>query len=309
MWALAVGRPNKGRPKMQITIVQGAAKHQLNIAEGDTIRAVKAKLAAVCDVPEEQQRLLVKGKEAADASTVGALGLAEGARLMLLKNAQGHKTAAPSLGALAANNVANNSPAPTAPSAPEHLPAAPAATVGIGSVKVVVTHGKARYELFCESETTVVELKRLLQPLCGAPPAQQRLLIRGKHASERSASLSALGLGSGGKVMLLFGEAHHIQAEHAAAVRDAAIEVPRLAERLAALRRKQEKRLIDSAEILANLASLDELLGALTQDLKNAGMHGPCGEAEEARITRLAELEALSEEVAQERYKLHRGPG
>ena len=107
--------------------------------------------------------------------------------------------------------------------------------------------------------------------------------------------------------MLLFGEAHHIQAEHAAAVRDAATDVPRLTERLAALQRQQAKRLVDGAELLASLAALDAEVGALTQDMTNAGMHGPCGEAEGARIARLAELAALSDELQQLREQLPRG--
>ena len=47
---------------MQITVAQGAAKHQLSVDAGETIRVVKARLSALCDIPAEQQRLLVKGK-------------------------------------------------------------------------------------------------------------------------------------------------------------------------------------------------------------------------------------------------------
>lgn len=287
---------------MQITIAQGGTKHQLSVDEAETIRAVKARLAPLCDLPAEQQKLLHKGKEAPDGSSIVSLGIADGTRLMLLKNAQGHKAAAAASPAAATTSR----PAAAAPAAAAATNA-PAA-VGSGSIELAVTHGKARYTVRCEPETTIIELKRLIQPLCEAPPAQQRLLIKGRQASERSATLSALGLATGGKVMLLFGEAHHIQAEHAAAVSDAATEVPRLTERLAALQRQQAKRLIDSAEILASVASLDEQVAALTQDMKNAGMHGPCGTAEDARVARLSELQALSEEVAQLREHLFRPP-
>lgn len=286
---------------MQITIAQGGTKHQLSVDEAETIRAVKARLAPLCELPAEQQKLLHKGKEAPDGSSMVSLGIADGTRLMLLKNAQGHKAAAASPAAAA--------PLPASARALDAAVAAPTANApahGSGSIELMVTHGKGRYTVRCEPETTVIELKRLIQPLCEAAPAQQRLLIKGRQVSERGATLSALGLAAGGKVMLLFGEAHHIQAEHASAVSDAATEVPRLTERLAALQRQQAKRLIDSAEVLASVASLDEQVGALTQDMKNAGMHGPCGTAEEARVARLSELEALSDEVAQLREQLFR---
>jgi hypothetical protein len=97
--------------------------------------------------------------------------------------------------------------------------ATPAVVVGAGSIQLAITHGKARYAVRCEAETSVLEVKRLLQPLCKAPPAQQRLVIKGRQASEPGASLASLGLGSGGKVMLLIGEAQHAQGERRAARR------------------------------------------------------------------------------------------
>lgn len=62
-------------------------------------------------------------------------------------------------------------------------------------------------------------------------------------------------------------------------MRDAAAEVPRLGERLAALQRQAARRLVDDAELLASLAALDEQVGALAQDMANAGMHGGAGGA------------------------------
>ena len=52
---------------MQITVAQGAAKHQLSVDGEETVRAVKARLEELCSIPAAQQKLLVKGKEAADA--------------------------------------------------------------------------------------------------------------------------------------------------------------------------------------------------------------------------------------------------
>ena len=52
---------------MQITVAQGAAKHQLSVEGEETVRAVKARLEELCSIPSAQQKLLVKGKEAADA--------------------------------------------------------------------------------------------------------------------------------------------------------------------------------------------------------------------------------------------------
>ena len=189
---------------MQITVVQGASKHELSVDEGETIRSVKARLADLCSIGAEQQKLLVKGKEAADASTIAALGVADGARLMLLKNAQGHKAAPAAAGPAIANNPANNPAvllaraAPAAGTSSAGAPEAAPPAVGAGSIELTVSHGKARYVVRCEAETSVIEVKRLLQALCGAPPAQQRLLVKGRQASERGASLASLGLGAGG---------------------------------------------------------------------------------------------------------------
>ena len=52
---------------MQITVAQGAVKHQLSVDGEETVRAVKARLEELCSIPAVQQKLLVKGKEAADA--------------------------------------------------------------------------------------------------------------------------------------------------------------------------------------------------------------------------------------------------
>ena len=52
---------------MQITVAQGAVKHQLSVEGEETVRAVKARLEELCSIPAVQQKLLVKGKEAADA--------------------------------------------------------------------------------------------------------------------------------------------------------------------------------------------------------------------------------------------------
>jgi hypothetical protein len=87
---------------------------------------------------------------------VATLGIADGARLMLLKNAQGHKPAPASAPTLAANNPANNpaavgdalaSASPTAAgpaAAASGATSAPPVIVGSGSIELVVTHGKVR---------------------------------------------------------------------------------------------------------------------------------------------------------------------
>ena len=57
---------------MQITVAQGAVKHQLSVEGEETVRAVKARLEELCSIPAVQQKLLVKGKEAADARLAAA---------------------------------------------------------------------------------------------------------------------------------------------------------------------------------------------------------------------------------------------
>jgi len=87
---------------------------------------------------------------------VAALGIADGARLMLLKNAQGHKPAPASAAPTLANNPANNpadalaraSPTAAGPAAAaaaaSGAASAPPVVVGSGSIELVVTHGKVR---------------------------------------------------------------------------------------------------------------------------------------------------------------------
>ena len=56
---------------MQITVAQGAAKHQLCVDGEETVRAVKARLEELCSILSAQQKLLVLGKEAADTRRAG----------------------------------------------------------------------------------------------------------------------------------------------------------------------------------------------------------------------------------------------
>lgn len=77
-----------------ITVSGLGGKHTLDVAPEDTVRAVKQKLEPLTSLAAAEMKLLVKGKAPDDAATLSALGLSDGAKVMLMRSAQGAKTAA-----------------------------------------------------------------------------------------------------------------------------------------------------------------------------------------------------------------------
>ena len=72
-------------------MAQGTTKHALLCEGATTVRELKALLQSATGAEPPLMRLLVKGKEAADASSVAELGLASGAKLMLLFRGTHHR--------------------------------------------------------------------------------------------------------------------------------------------------------------------------------------------------------------------------
>lgn len=81
-----------GAGPVTLTVTQGKRQLLLRCEASSTVGQCKAMLSTLVDGGEPgSMRLLVKGKEAADASTVESLGLAGGGRMMLLFRERHHR--------------------------------------------------------------------------------------------------------------------------------------------------------------------------------------------------------------------------
>ena len=81
---------------MKIIVSGLGGKHELDVSPEDALRAVKQKLEPMTGLDSAQMKLLVKGKSPDDGATVGALGLADGAKVMLMRSQLGAKKEAAS---------------------------------------------------------------------------------------------------------------------------------------------------------------------------------------------------------------------
>jgi hypothetical protein len=64
---------------MQIFVkLSSGEKHDLVVDAAETVKALKERLAALANLPEEQQRLVYKGRVLQDNKTLGEYGLEEG---------------------------------------------------------------------------------------------------------------------------------------------------------------------------------------------------------------------------------------
>jgi len=89
--AAAAAAAPLGAGSIALTVAQGTTKHALLCEGATTVRELKALLQSATGAEPPLMRLLVKGKEAADASSVAELGLASGAKLMLLFRGTHHR--------------------------------------------------------------------------------------------------------------------------------------------------------------------------------------------------------------------------
>ena len=336
---------------MKITAVGLGTKHELELSADDTIRSVKARLEPLLSLSADELKLVVKGKSPDDSTPIASLGLAEGAKVMLMRSKAGAKSAAkPAVSAstssllppwlevgCAVDYLDSGGEAHPAIVKAVHtddppqfyctiafdeggeerqtpldrlLPrgegsrgnkapdggGAAVQEAGDGPVALTVSQGSKKCVLHCEGATTVLALKELLKPLVGGEPATMKLLAKGKEAADAS-TVEALGLGGGGKLMLLFKARHHREQEGAAAVRDCSTQLADLRIRVEKLAHKLTKRLLDGPEAQVQLGALDEELGAIAQDLRNA-VPGETSEVASVRTERLAECERISEQLA-----------
>jgi hypothetical protein len=333
--------------KMKITVTGLGGKHELDVAEEETVRAVKAKIEPLAGLTIGEIKLIFKGKSPDDEKTCRELGLSDGAKLMLMRSKEGAKQAAnkaattqgiaplwlrtgarvlyvgsegaaqpavvravhtddpPSLYCTIVFDDGSERQTPVdrlrelERTLPSSAAAAPA-EAGTGSVELRVAHGKEQLVLRCEAATVVSELKALLHGLTGAEASGMRLLSKGKEAAEGQ-SVQDLGLApAGGRLMLLFRERHHKEAEGAAAVASCAGVLAALSERIGKARQRMKKRLLTGAEALATLGQLGDEVAVLRQDLVNAKPN-ESSDAARARKADLATCEALQEQLEQAR--------
>lgn len=286
---------------MQLTVAGAGAKHTLDVTPEDTVRAVKQRLEPLTGMAYAEMKLVVKGKAPDDGSSLASLGVADGAKLMLLRGKPGaaKKPAAGTAGgssfaaaaaasAEAASIVAGDGAAATAAAAAP----APALVAGDGPLTINVAQGRQQMQLRCEPSSTVGGLRELLSTLTGAEPAQHRLLYKGRELKADS-SVGELGLDKGGKLMLLFKGAHHQHVEGSAVISDAASGGAALRERVEKAVHRASKRLQGPAETLAELGALEGEVNDLCQDLRNANVTED-GAADADRKARLEELQALA---------------
>ena len=175
----------------------------------------------------------------------------------------------------------------------------PPLEVGEGPVALTVSQGRTLITVRCEASSSVRELKALLGGPVGADPSTMKLLSKGKEAADAS-TVESLGLGAGGRLMLLFRARHHREVEGAAAVHDCAKQLVVLRERAERTRHRITKRLLAGAEAIAELGQVDGEVAALTQDLRNA-KPAEAADAAQLRTAQLAELEEMAEMLREAR--------
>ena len=349
----------------KIIAVGLGGKHELEVTPEDTIRSVKAKLEPLTSLSADELKLVVKGKTPTDQTLLSELGLADGAKIMLMRSKEGAKKDKAPAGSASGSGIAGAPPWLVVGANVDYLESAggrqsqPAvvkaihtddppqlyctiafadggaerqtpldrllprddrvkagagggggggalAEAGEGPISLGVSQGARKFTLRCEASTSVHALKKLLEPLVGggAAAATMKLLSKGKEAADAS-TVEELGLAgpSGGKLMLLFKARHHREQEGAALVKDASAQLSDLLSRVQKLRHKLTKRLLDSAEAQVQLGALDEEIGEITLDLKNAAPN-ESSEAAGVREQRLAQAAEIADELRAARDEL-----
>ena len=77
--------------EMELTVVQGKAKHAVAVPADGTFGAVKEKVQELAGIKPAAQKLIFKGKERKDADSLASAGVTSGAKMMLMLSAEGAK--------------------------------------------------------------------------------------------------------------------------------------------------------------------------------------------------------------------------
>jgi hypothetical protein len=96
---------------MKVTVAGLGKKHELDLGGDDTVRHVKARLEPLTGLAAAEMKLLIKGKAPDDAATLGALGVADGAKVMLMRSQLGAKSASVATTAQVVQKVVAGAPA------------------------------------------------------------------------------------------------------------------------------------------------------------------------------------------------------
>lgn len=220
-----------------MVVTFGSGKHEIEDVTSETrVSELKVRLERMVGMPSAHMRLLVKGKEAKDTATLGSLSVSDGTKLMLMRSSM----SASSCTSESRREVSEGSSDPVTRDDCEMKRSnafTSPITLGDGPVTLTVVHGKQQYTLRCNQGSRINDLKQLLQTPCRAPVSQQRLLNKGKEVLGE-ATVSQLDLLQGGKLMLLFREGFHLEAEGAANLARIAVELESLEKSWTGLQRK-----------------------------------------------------------------------
>ena len=178
----------------------------------------------LCGVMPASQKLIFKGKARQDAETVAAAGMVCGDKLMLMLSPEGVKEMKQVEERLAgekrkqeaveAQQMKEQHRDGTDMDSSEQVAATAKATVieedgagEVGAQVVTVIHLKLRYRMVVQfaSALTFLDLKEKLAKLCHVPAKHQRIIFKAKER-ESAQLLSAAGVKSGDKMMLLLAE-------------------------------------------------------------------------------------------------------
>lgn len=271
---------------LSLKVVVAGKTYPVEISASSTVKELKTQLETATGAPTSTQRILHKGKERADDERLDSAGFQQGAKVMLLFRpgfdassirappsgaSDGAGAATADVGAGSAEGAAGSVAHPS--DVPAVEAAGPAADTleeddGEGmSVKVV--GGGQTHSVRVPNDSTLRDLKLRLSGLTGATREQQKLIFKGKERDDDE-PLAAAGVADGAKLMLLFRESYHREADGARVVRDASLQLVELERRTRALVKKQQHRIADSSEMLAALGALDADVQGMLLDLENA---------------------------------------
>jgi len=285
----------EGKVGMELSIIQGKAKHVVTVPADGTFGAVKEQVQELAGIRPAAQKLIFKGKERKDADSLASAGVASGAKMMLMLSAEGakdekkaeeqrakqkrqhdameakqlleeHRAGGSEHHAAGTGDGADSSRAAPAPAVIEEEGASAA-----GAHVVQVLHGKMRFRLVVGGDgaggaapVTFGDLKEKLAKLCSVPPAHQRLIYKAKERDSAHAIKEA-GVKDGDKLMLLLAEGEWKARDEQTLIRDVANELAEVEADVSKLRSQCEHGLFgdDTMEISvkagAHVAAVERL--------------------------------------------------
>jgi len=138
-----------------------------------------------------------------------------------------------------------------------------------GEIDVVVLHGSEKSVVRCMVDGNFLALKMGIQEATGLSNGHQRLIFDKKQRRDAE-SFEAAGVQHNSKVRVMYSDTFHMTSDGKASMKAVDEEVASLEEEIPKAVKKAEQRLIDYATIMVQLASYEDLVTRLGQDLSNA---------------------------------------